>query len=415
MATSTPASNGGNDAQQLRMNNMAARQLIVSNAVDLWQPIAQGSVANYSAGQALPVNIPVRNVGLLKRFVIEISGQVNTAAARSLALTKIGGANFFSNVTLTDLNNQTRVSTTGWHLHYLATFRRQLAYGAAYLNTDSITGGTGIGNNLTSASNAIFPNPGIVMSMPSTVAGPAAKTFQWFYEIPVSYSDTDLSGSIWAQVLNATMNLQFTINPVLFAAAGADATQSVFQCDSAVATTLPVLSQFTYTVYQNVLDQLPVDPRTNQVILPPLDLEYVYLLNITNFTGMSANNAQALPFANWRSFLSTFIMYDNNGVLNPGTDISSFAIQSANFTNLLNLDPYILNLMTRTKINDDLPNGVYYLDHRAKPINTLQYGNMQILVTPTSVGSATGSILFVAYESLALQGAMSQASSIFQS
>jgi hypothetical protein len=71
--------------------------------------------------------------------------------------------------------------------------------------------------------------------------------------------------------------------------------------------------------------------------------------------------------------------------------------------------------MTRTKINGDLPNGVYYLDHRSKPINTLQYGNMQILVTPSSVGSSTGSILYVAYESLALQGAMSQASSVFQS
>jgi hypothetical protein len=411
----TTAQSSAQNAAQLRTNNMAARQLIVSNAVDLWQPIAQGSVTNFVAGQALPVNIPVRNIGLIKRFVIEIVGQVNCAAGHGLTLTKTGGPNFFSNVTMTDLNNQTRVSTTGWHLHYLATFRRQLAYGAAFSNTDSISNGTGIGNNLTSIANTTTPNPGVIMSMPSTVNGGTAKSFQWFYEVPVSYSDTDLSGAIWAQVLNATMNLQFTINPLLFAASGADATQSVFSCDAAIATSLPTLPTFNYVVYQNVLDQLPVDPQSNQVVLPPLDLEYVYLLNTTNVNGLTPNNATAIPFANWRSFLSTMIMYDNNGVMNPGTDLTSFAIQSANFTNLLNVDPYLLNLMTRTKINGDLPNGVYYLDHRSKPINTLQYGNMQILVTPSSVGSSTGSILYVAYESLALQGAMSQASSVFQS
>jgi hypothetical protein len=423
-----------------------ARQLIVSNAVDLWQPVAQGSVSNYVAGQALPVNIPVRNVGLLKRFIIEITGVVNCAAAHRIALTPVGGANILSNVTLTDLNNQTRISTTGWHLHALATFRRQLAYGAAFYNTDSlpytgiaVAGATdtvpytadaataplydirtrsanrsGIGNNLTVPNSTTFPNPGCIMSMPGSTIN-VARTFQWFYEVPVSYSDTDLSGAIWAQVLNATMNLQFTINPVFFAASGADATQSVYICDAAIATTLPVISSFNYVVYQNVLDQLPVDPQTNQVILPPLDLEYVYLLNTTNVNGLSVNNAQAIPFANWRSFLSTMIMYDNNGVLNPGTDVTSIAIQSANFTNLLNVDPYILNLFTRNKINDDLWNGTYYLDHRSKPINTLQYGNMQILFTPSAVGSASGSILYVAYESLALQGAMSQASSVFQS
>ena len=153
----TTAQSSAQNAAQLRTNNMAARQLIVSNAVDLWQPIAQGSVTNFVAGQALPVNIPVRNIGLIKRFVIEIVGQVNCAAGHGLTLTKTGGPNFFSNVTMTDLNNQTRVSTTGWHLHYLATFRRQLAYGAAFTNTDSISSGTGIGNNLTSIANTIMP------------------------------------------------------------------------------------------------------------------------------------------------------------------------------------------------------------------------------------------------------------------
>ena len=159
---------------------------------------------------------------------------------------------------------------------------------------------------------------------------------------------------------------------------------------------------------------MPVNPQTNAVILPSLDLEYVYLLNNTNSTGLSAGSDQALPYANWRNFLSTFVIYDNAGVLNLGTDINYIAMQSANFTNLFKLDPFMLSLITRTKINDDFAAGVYYIDTRNKPINTLQYGNMQLLVNPSAVTNSTSQFL-IGYESLALQGVMNQAGSIFQS
>ena len=207
------------------------------------------------------------------------------------------------------------------------------------------------------------------------------------------------------------MNLQLVINPNCFVASGADTVQAAYGSSSAQ---LGKITTTTITVYQNSLDQLPVNPQTNAVILPSLDLEYVYLLNNTNSTGLSAGSDQALPYANWRNFLSTFVIYDNAGVLNLGTDINYIAMQSANFTNLFKLDPFMLSLITRTKINDDFAAGVYYIDTRNKPINTLQYGNMQLLVNPSAVTNSTSQFL-IGYESLALQGVMNQAGSIFQS
>ena len=392
MAT-TAAPTGNNNAAAASQQNMTARNIVVGNAVDLTQQIFSQTYTNYVAGQSYPINITPRNVGLLKRFWVECSFTVQQGAAETQTKTAFGGANALSQIIFTDLNNQVRVSTTGWHLHMLATARRQLAFGAAFTSSDP----TGIAAN--------WP----LMTTPASVT--TAQTFRFFYEIPVTYSDVDLTGGLWCGVLNATMNLQLVVNPNFFVASGANATQAVYQSSTAQ---LGKINSMTITVYQNSLDQIPVDPQSGQKILPTQDLQYVYLLNNTNSTGIAPTSDQALPYANWRNFFSTFVVYDNAGVLNLGTDINYLALQSANFTNLFKLDPYMLSLMTRTKINDDFPPGVYYIDSRAKPISTLQYGNMQLLVNPSAVTNSTSQFL-IGYESMALQGVMNQAGSIFQS
>lgn len=390
MATAVP-NNPNANYQQAVAQNRQIRATVVKNSVDLVQQIYSNTFTNYVAGQAYTINVPVRNVGLLKRFWVEIVATVAQSAAETQTKTALGAANFFSQVILTDLNNQTRVSTTGWHLHFLATVRRTLAFGAAFTNSDP----SGIGQNWG------------LMTTPSPVT--TAQTLKWFYEIPVSYSDTDLTGAIWMNVLNATSNLQLTVNPNFFVASGADATQAVYQSSTA---TLGKITTFTITVYQNSLDQLP--QVNGQVLLPPMDLQMVYLIQNTNVAGLTAGNDQSLPYANWRNFLSTFVIYDNNGTLNLGTDMNYLALQSANFTNIFKVDPFMLSLLTRTKINDDFAPGVYYIDTRNKPINTQQYGNFSLVLNPSSVGGAASQFL-VGYEAQALQGALANAGSLFQS
>jgi hypothetical protein len=118
-----------------------------------------------------------------------------------------------------------------------------------------------------------------------------------------------------------------------------------------------------------------------------------------------------LPYANFRSYLSTLVIYDNAGVLNAGTDINYFSLATANAMNLFKYDPFVAQLINgRNKINDDWPLGTYYFDHRAKPLSTLTFGNMQLNVNPSSVGA--NALLLVGYEYFALQNQLQQQGSI---
>jgi len=185
--------------------------LILANAVDMWLPIASGAIA--AIGNT--VNVPLRNVGLIKRLVIKITGNIAQGAAETQNLTTLGLANVLSNVTFTDLANQQRVNTSGWHLTHLATARRQFAFGAAY--TSDTPFGYGSKFKVQSAVAAV-----------TTV-----QPFTVFYEVPISYGDFDLRGAIYASVVNATMNLAFTINPTFGVATGANATLAVYQSTTA--------------------------------------------------------------------------------------------------------------------------------------------------------------------------------------
>ncbi len=374
------------------MNNYA-RNLVLAKAIDMWQIIDARTLVGTIPGQV--VNVPVRNVGLIKRFVLEISGTFTRAAAETYTKTAFGPANILSQIVFTDLSNQTRINTTGWHLHFLATARRQAAFGAAYTNDSPVA----IGSN--------YP----VITLASPVAGTPG-TFRMFYEVPISYGDFDLRGAVYAAVVSSTMNLQLTINPNFAVTSAQDPTLAVYQSDGAIGGTL---SNFQVKTYQNYLDQVPM--TNNGPVLPLLDLSTAYLLNNTVVSGLVANQDNAIPYANFRDFLSTFAIYDNFGTASAvGTDINTWSIQSANYTNIIQLDPFMSSLLTREIINDDFPAAVgrtvYYFDHRRKPISTLQYGNMQLVANLAQVQASTSNIL-VGYEALAIINQVTQAGSLY--
>lgn len=366
--------------------NGIARNAILNSAVDMWLPIYQATLAGTLAGQV--VNVPVRNVGLIKRFLVYITGSFAQGAAETQTLTNGGAANVLSNVTFTDLSNQQRINTSGWHLHYLATARRQQAFGAAFTNDSP----TGLGSNVT------------VIKAPASLT--TVQPWSMYYEIPISYGDFDLRGGVYANVVNATMNLQFTINPNFGVTSTADATTAVYKSSTAQ---IGVLSNVKVTVYQNFLDQLPMTKQGP--ILPLLDLSTAYLLNQTSASGLVNNQDNPIPYANFRNFMSTFVWFDNGGTLNAGTDINNINIQSANYTNIVKLDPFTVSMLTRQIIADDFPAGMYYLDHRRKPISTVQYGNMQLIINPSTVNA--NAAFLVGYEALALINQITQAGSLY--
>jgi hypothetical protein len=71
---------------------------------------------------------------------------------------------------------------------------------------------------------------------------------------------------------------------------------------------------------------------------------------------------------------------------------TTISLQSANFTNILNLDGKMIGLMERNVFRGDPPAGMYYLDFRHRPIDTNQYGNMQLVINPSAVGGFGGGV-----------------------
>lgn len=340
------------------------------------------------------INIPLRNVGLVKKFVILIHAVVKRSAAETQTLTKYGPANFFSQFLLTDLQNQTRINTTGWHLTAVAAARRNSVYGAAFSNDNPGSFGS-INNN--------------VIAAPASIADANNHDVYMAYEIPVAYNDNDLRGAIYANVLNATWNLALTVNPNLFVGSGGNPVQAMYQ--SSTAGDLGTLVSWDMQVYQHFIDQLPVDNKGN-VIVPMLDTSTMYRLENTVQTALVVNQEQAIPYANFRQFLSTLVVYDNAGVLTAGgTDMSYFGLQTANTTNIFKNTPRKIFLDVRNQIGDDMPPGTYYFDHRRKPIQTSAFGNVQLVYYPLTVTSALSQLL-IGYEYFAQMNVLTQAGSI---
>ena len=388
---------GATPQQTAQQSNAMARQIVLANAVNEWQQIYQSTLTGTIPGQV--VNVPLRNVGLIKRLIVRVAAQFAQSAAETQTLTTFGSSNLLSQVILTDLSNQTRINTSGWHLQMVASAKRQWPYGAS------------TGTNAAAATDCPFgfgTNFQKLQTAPATVTTSAAQNVFAYFEVPVSYSDTDLRGAIYGNVVNATMNLALTINPNLSCSSAADPTFSVYQ--SSTTTNFGTWTNFQVTVYQNYLDQIPIGKQGP--ILPALDLSTAYLLNYTQAGGLVQNTDNPFPYANFRDFLSTTVIYDNAGTLNTGSDINYFALQAANYTNLIKLDPYTTALFGRNRMTIDFPKGSYYFDHRDKPISTVQYGNMSLVMNASTVTSSQ-SVAYLGYEALALINQVTQAGSLY--
>jgi hypothetical protein len=390
---STPNS-GGTSSAQLQNQNAAARRAILAVSQNMAQVIQGGTITN--PGNANNVlNLEARPVGFLKRFWVEVVATIqNSDASNDVALTPWGPANIFSNVQFVDLSNNTRINCTGWFLHQVATVKRGRPYGCAFLNDGPVD----YGNNYPVISASPFIPKG----------GTNTGTVRMIFDVPISYSDTDFRGGIWLGVTGNTAQLQFTINPNPGSqtyAQGGDPTLAIYQGSNNVQ-----ITSLTYKVYQNYLDQMPRG-QNGQIVLPINDISTVYLLNtVIPPINLTNNQDVPIPYSNFRDFLSTSVIFDNGGQLNNGSDVNYWAIQAANYVNMINVDPAIMALWARNMIQDDMPVGSYYFSHRHKPISVLQFGNQYLVLNASTVN--VGAKLMVGYEMFALVNLVAQAGAL---
>lgn len=384
---------------QFRQINLANRQAIVTQSIRRQQQIFSQTFAP-TAGVVL--NIQPRYAGLLLGFFVEVSATL-TVGTNNYLRTAWGAANFIQQVKFDDLSNNTRIQTTGWHLNAVNTAKAKYPY----LAVSSLSSyPVGYGNTFT-ANIAVAPST-------LTTAGATAKMMFW---VPLAYSELDLRGAMWMNVVNATANLQLTMATTAqaFVAQTADPTLAVYQADATGAT--GAISSYTVTVHQVYYDQLPTyaqGPQAGNPILPIGDLSTMYQLWNTALSGLVTAQDFNIPYANFRSYLSTLVIYDNQtGGAYPAaaTDINYWMLQTANFTNIFKYPGWFPGVYERLAVMDDYPLGSYYFDSRAKPINTIQYGNQQLIINPNGTVQ-TGANILVGWEYFSITNTLIGAASL---
>lgn len=350
--------------QTRAQQNVAARNAILLGGVDRMQQIYSQAT---DPANATILNIQPAAVGLVRGFLVKIEGTLRVTGGAGVTRTPFGASNLLRNIAFTDINNQQRHQTQGWHLSLINSAKQPMVIGGAYAPNIPV----GYGNNWD------------VQSAPATAATATDIPVQFYYYVPLAYSKVDLRGAMWAGVVNAVAQLQLEINPNPIVAAGADPTLAVYSGSAGgwkTGTTVKL------TVWQDYVDQIAMD-KNGQPILPQDDLAQLYSLNTTTLSALVQGQDYGVPFANFRNFLSTTIVYDNGGQLNAGSDINSFALQTANSSNIFKYGPEEAAFLARSTFMADPPLGTYYFDHRSKPISTQQFGNTQITVNPSMVNN----------------------------
>lgn len=402
-----PAGNGTTAAQTAAMQaqnalamNAQISAMLRANSVEVKQNI-YGEVRNTPSAGNNVFNIPFRNVGLIKGFIVQIAGTLSEIGGDDSAIvaTEFNIANVLSNVTLYDLDNYQRINCAGWLLEMIGTSKEGFPHGAALLSTAFDTP-VKYGNNY-NAVKFTAPTSG------------AAGSFEVYYWVPCAYSGSDLRGALYSGVVNATGYLQLTINPTPWVAQGADGTTAVMISNGATHVTPPTISQVNVQVYQVYLDQLPRYQSGQNVgapILPPIDISTQYRLNTTALTGVAVGQDFPAPFTNFQQFLSLSVIYDQAGTLNGGTDLNYFALAAANTYLPFKLDPITVAWLSRHKIKTDWPAGAYMFDFRQQPVNTNQTGNMQLLLN--AITAAAGTQVLAGFEAFALVNTVLGAASL---
>ena len=373
-------------AQQLQAANANIRELVLNNSQDMLQSMGSGS---YVPASTPTIQYPLRQVGLAKGFVIELTATVTNNGAAPATLTPAGPANLFSNISFFDLDNYQRINTTGWHVAMLNAAKEGFPFGAALLPT-AMDSPIGYGNNVN-----------LIEATPSIAEGGGTGTIRMFYYVPLAYGKRDLRGAVYMGVVNATAYLQMTINQTPFVPTGSDATLAIYTGAGAAGSV--VLNNVSVNVYQSYLDQLPrypSGPQANSAILPPLDMSTQYRLINTNLGAISAGQDFQIPFSNFQEFLSLALIADQAGATYPGTDINYFALTAANTLQFFKNDPYVQLLKQRAHIKTDFPDGWYMFSFRDQPISTTQTGNMQLTVNFST--AVAGAQTLVGFESFAM-------------
>jgi P3 major capsid protein len=359
------------------LNDSQIQALIRQLGIERTQVIYSGTI---TPNTQPTLNIQPRAVGLLKRFIVSITATLTNSGSAAVTPTDFCASNLLSNIQFFDLQNNTRINCSGAMLNWLNTVRHRQIYqaGNAAADTDS-NGVVNYGQNWT------------VQSATSSISGSGGTgTVKFTWEIPIAYSDTDYRGAIYMNVLNAVANLQLNFNTSPGIVSG-DSTTAMYT--GATASSSLAITSAVVTILQVYMDQLPVQTQgaaAGQPYLPLTSLSTQYLLTQTPFSGgITQSQDFAMQYANLRQFVSSTVIFNDGNSSNGGratTDVNTWGLQTANQSYIWKYSDIYNAILTRKIIRTDPPPGMRYFSFRQKPFSTQNYGNIQLVMNPSSIG-----------------------------
>jgi hypothetical protein len=394
-------------AMDPRQQNQIAAQAIRNFAVRRLQSL---NPVTFDPAQRPVLTVTPVPVGLVLGFYVKVVHTVDNGSAVQIDTTDFGPANSVAQFQFQDLANQTRIQTPGAHVNFINSWKSKRPYGSALIGSSA----TNTGAQTTGVAYVGQDDPTkygsnwTINSAPTSIAAGDTKTVTQWYYIPLAYNPDnprmpDFRGAIYAGTTAANLQLQiympgaagstFNAGGSVCVANGVDSTFAMFVGDAAGAVGSVTITSTTVTVYQDYYDQIPDGSQfTGQpgILLPLMDLSTIYELKNTTLSGLPANVETGYQYANFRSFISTIAIYVQSattGARGTGADINYFALQAANNSNIWKAEPNYFALQARQHMGVDFPAGAYLFDSRQSPVNTQQFGVMQLVINPITVNA----------------------------
>lgn len=349
--------------------NDFARNLIFRQAMPIFQTVGTLTKTNLATGNNV-FNFNPIPVGFLRRFIVQVTCTIsNTDTGHAASLVGFGADNIIQNLTFNDFTGNPRHNASGRSFSFVEAAKTRQIPGAAY-TSDSVSGFGSI----------------IASNVAPTIALSSSATLTRVFEIPIMADNgKNMTGGLWLGANNQTTSLNITINPNPIGLPTADPLNLIYRLATGGTTiSATPITSCTVTVYQDYWNNVPTDQRGNP-ILPQQDIQNAYMITETN-SGMTlaAGQTSAWNFPTFSKMLGTYLIYDNNGALNPGTDVNQINLVLGNYAAVKQYTPIILSRLTRQILNADYPDGAYALITRHHPLSITQYPALQLQFQPSS-------------------------------
>ena len=236
--------------------------------------------------------------------------------------------------------------------------------------------------------------------MPVVPTGTGAnQTIKFYIEVPLAFSEVDLRGAILAQTGSGEQYVTITWNED-FLQDGND--NGVYNSDGSSGTC--TVNSISVQVSQHYLMPQQISGQTPY---PMLDLLTVYEINGNRLIADNLTNGQErlIDYPNNRAIMGVYANYQNSNAMSNAIGQFRTIVNGNNVLTDMSLDQQLM-MQRRWLSGADLKTGAFFFLHRGRVIETAQYGNVQVGLTPNA--STTTPNLELMFESMYAKGSTLQ-------